>query len=53
MNEPPNQSAGPWGLAIDELCRLCDVSPEVAERAIANLLRRGLIEECQEQTDVE
>lgn len=37
--------AAAMGLTIEGICRLCDVSPAVAERAIENLKRRGLIEE--------
>jgi predicted transcriptional regulator len=39
------------GLTVEELCRLCDVSPSQAERAIENLLRRGLIEEVNPSVD--
>jgi hypothetical protein len=29
-------------LTIEEICRLCDVSPKLAEKAIENLIRLGL-----------
>jgi hypothetical protein len=35
------------GLTIGELCRLCDVSPVLAKRAIENLKRLGLIAEIE------
>jgi hypothetical protein len=32
-------------MTLEEICRTCDISPEIAKRAIENLIKRGLIKE--------
>jgi hypothetical protein len=48
LHLPADMATSPWlveGFTIGDLCCLCDLSPEIAERAIEDLLRRGVIRE--------